>query len=74
MTDKEKSESEQPVIDDILLHLAKAWNIFLKLDRQHPTELQDFADGLHKCQSVIGMRVARDFRPDLFPKKREGGR
>ena len=32
-------------------------------------ELNDFSDGIHKCQYVIGMRYAREHRPDLFPMK-----
>lgn len=46
------------------------WNEFVKLDSQHPDEQRDFADGIHKCQYIIGMRIARDGRPDLFPIKK----
>jgi hypothetical protein len=54
---------------EILDYLTKAWNKFLKLKRQHPDEERDFADGIHKCQYLIGMRFARDYAPDIFPIK-----
>jgi len=53
----------------ILIHLTNAWNEFIKLDTQHPSELTDFADGLHKCQYLIGMRIARRIEPKTFPIK-----
>lgn len=55
--------------EKILEHLIKAYNLFTELDKQHPDELNDFADGIHKCQYVIGMRYARKHRSDLFPMK-----
>ena len=51
---------------EILNHLIKAWNIFNKLDRQHPDELRDFCDGIHRCQYLIGMRIARKIEPKIF--------
>jgi len=57
--------------EKILKHLAEAFNLFSKLIKQHPDELNDFADGIHKCQYVIGMRYAREHRPDLFPIKED---
>lgn len=55
--------------EKILKYLAEAFNLFSELYKQHPDELNDFADGIHKCQYVIGMRYAREHRPDLFPMK-----
>ena len=55
--------------EKILKHLAEAFNLFSKLEKQHPDELNDFAEGIHNCQYVIGMRYAREHRPDLFPEK-----
>ena len=65
----DKRLKDQQEEETILKHLSKAFNLFSKLDKQHPDELNDFADGIHKCQYVIGMRYAREHRPDLFPKK-----
>jgi len=53
----------------ILKHLSLIYSLFTELDKQHLEELNDFVDGIHKCQYVIGMRYARKHRPDLFPKK-----
>ena len=55
---------------EILKYLVKAWNIFVKLKRHHPDEERDFADGIHKCQYIIGMRFARKQAPKIFPIKR----
>lgn len=55
--------------EKVLKMLADIWNEFIKLDKQHPDEQRDFCDGMHKCQSVIGMRFARRYRGDIFPIK-----
>lgn len=54
---------------EILNCLVDAWNKFIQLDRQHPGEHNDFADGINKCQYVLGMRIARRTVPDVFPIK-----
>lgn len=56
-------------VEEILNNLADVWNKFIKLEKQHPDELRDFTDGIHKCQGIISMRYARAYRPRLFPKK-----
>lgn len=55
--------------EEILDHLTKAWNVFCELEREYPCELDDFRDGIHQCQRLIGMRFARDYMPDIFPIK-----
>lgn len=55
--------------EKVLKMLADCWNEFVKLDNQHPDEQRDFADGIHKCQYILGMRFARDSRPDIFSIK-----
>ena len=67
ITDKRIKNYEKE--EKILEHLVQAYNFFTELDKQHPDELNDFADGIHKCQYVVGMRYAREHRPDLFPMK-----
>lgn len=52
----------------VMNHLVEAYNNFLKLDSQHPNELSDFVEGIHKCQYVLAMRVARKYEPDVFIK------
>ena len=55
---------------EILKNLKNAWNSFLKLDKQHPDGERDFADGIHRCQYLIGMRIARKHEPKIFPIKK----
>jgi len=54
---------------EILDLLAEAFNKFSKLSNQHPNEIKDFVDGIHKCQYVLGMRFARKDYPEIFSKK-----
>ena len=58
-------KEEKEVLDD----LVNAWNKFVKLDKEHPEEINDFADGIHKCQYVLAMRIARQVEPSIFIKK-----
>lgn len=53
----------------ILDYLTKAWNKFLELKQHHSGERRDFADGIHRCQYLIGMRYARKRYPKIFPIK-----
>lgn len=63
-------EWENKQAEKVLKLLVDAWNQFLMLEPQHPDEQRDFADGIHKCQYLIGMRFARQYREDIFPIKR----
>lgn len=65
--DKTLTIEEEKVLDK----LTEAWNLFIKLDKQHPSEIGDFADAIHRCQSIIGMRFCRKYRPDRFPIKED---
>jgi len=64
-----KDDLEKEII--VLDHLVDAFNEFIKLESQHPDEQRDFTDGIHKCQYLIGMRIARNYRPDIYPIKRK---
>lgn len=55
--------------EKIEVYLVKAWNLFNKVPRQHPDELRDFCDGIHKCQYIMGMRRARKYFPKEYPIK-----
>ena len=54
---------------ELVEKLADIYNEFTDLHFQHPNELSDFADGIHRCQYVLAMRMARHHYPDLFPNK-----
>lgn len=50
--------------------LITAFNKFKKLDRQHPSELSDFADGIHRCQDLLAARIVRRLYPEGWSIKR----
>lgn len=54
----------------IMDSLVDAWNEFIKLPKQHPDEINDFADGIHKCQYILGMRILRRDYPEGYPCKK----
>ena len=65
--DKEPyTKMEKEVADNLI----KALNSFCKLERQHPDETRYFCDGIHKCQSVLGMRILRRDYPNVYPIKK----
>lgn len=54
---------------ELLAKLGEAHGLFLAMPRQHPDELRDFADALHRLQDLVALRVAQAYRPDVFPVK-----
>lgn len=46
---------ESQIVDD----LADIWNKFLELPKEHPSEHQDFADGVHVLQRLVFARAGR---------------
>lgn len=59
------TEKEGIVMDS----LVDAWNAFVELEKQHPSEKDEFADGIHKCQLILGMRALRRYCPKGYPIK-----
>jgi hypothetical protein len=49
--------------------LVEAVQAFAALDRQHPDELRDFVDGIHKCQDQLAVRIVRRHYPKGWPIK-----
>jgi hypothetical protein len=49
--------------------ICDAYNAFAQLPPQHPSELRDVADAVHRWQDILAMRCARDCHPDVFPVK-----
>ena len=56
---------EQAVLD----HLVQAWESFCKLEKQHPNDIDLFADGMNKCQALLAMRAVRRTWPEGWPMK-----
>ena len=50
--------------------LVNAWSEYIKLDKQHPSDIAEFGDGIHKCQNVLAMRVLRRDYPNGYPIKK----
>jgi hypothetical protein len=49
--------------------LCTALLAFAALPRQHPDEMRDFCDGIHKCQDQLAVRVCRRAFPAGWPVK-----
>lgn len=60
------TDQEGKVMDALI----NAWDAFMKLDRQHPSEVNDFADGIHRCQDLLAVRIARREYPEGWPIKK----
>lgn len=54
---------------DVMDALGKAVAGFAALPRQHPDEMRDFVDGIHKCQDQLAVRVCRRYFPEGWPTK-----
>ncbi len=54
---------EQMVMDKLI----ECYAAFLKLDREHPDEMRDFVDGIHRIQGVLAMRIVRRCYPEGWP-------
>ena len=52
---------------EVMDSLVNAWNKFIKLEKQHPCENDDFADGIHKCQHQLCIRILRRDYPEGYP-------
>ena len=58
------TEKELKILDK----LADCFIEFVQLERQHPDDERDFADGIHICQRIIMGRVAVRQHPFIFHK------
>ena len=47
--------------------LVSAWNDFVKLGYQHPSDEKDFANAMHQCQHTLMMRILRRDYPKSYP-------
>lgn len=51
---------------EILDLLIDAHHKFIALKTQHPQELTEWLAGIHQCQDIIALRVARAAEPNIF--------
>lgn len=74
---KEKSRTETnevnpktgltPLEQDCMDGLIASYNAFLKMERQHPDEMRDFVDAVHRIQDILAVRVIRRLYPEGWP-------
>lgn len=67
---EERKDGLTPEEGEIMDLLNEAATKFGRLERQHPDELRYFADGIHVCQAMLGLRVVRKDHPEGWPIKR----
>lgn len=51
----EYTETEKLILD----HLAIAADLFPRLERQHPMEVAEFLDAIHRAQAIVMARFAQ---------------
>jgi len=57
-----------------ILHLlANAWNEYVRLDKKHPDDNDDFKRAIHQAQQLIALRVARRVDPLIWKQPEEHG-
>lgn len=61
---KDGLTGEERIVMD---NLVEAWNGYCNLPKQHPTDLTEFCDGVHRCQSLLMMRILRRDYPEGYP-------
>ena len=54
---------EQECMDGLM----GSYRAFLKMERQHPDEMRDFIDAVHKSQDILAVRVVRRLYPEGWP-------
>jgi len=52
---------------EVMDALKEAVRMFDSLERQHPDEMRDFLDGIHRCQDQLAVRVCRRVFPSGWP-------
>ncbi|OFV81540.1 MAG: hypothetical protein A2W26_04965 [Acidobacteria bacterium RBG_16_64_8] len=46
-------------------------NAYAALPSEHPSELAEVCDAIHRIQGLLTMRIARRAEPDVYPVKGE---
>jgi hypothetical protein len=59
-----------PDEDVVSEHLVAALEAFGKLERRHSVELDEFVDGIHRCQNQLAWRIVQRTYPKVWPIKR----
>jgi hypothetical protein len=48
-------------------NLMKAYGNFIEMERQHPDEMRDFVDSIHRLQDLLAVRIVRRCFPAYWP-------
>jgi len=51
---------------EIMNLILQAHNKFIKIEQTHPSDMPEWVDGIHKCQSIIINRIVRRDYPETF--------
>lgn len=51
----------------VMSNLVAAFGAFARMPRHHPNELSDFTNGIHQCQNLLAVRIARREYPQGWP-------
>lgn len=43
----------------VMVHLMQAWDSYLALEKQHPSDLPEFQRALHELQRLLAVRIVR---------------
>lgn len=46
--------------------LVSAWNKYIKLDKQHPNDCDEFAGAIHIAQGLLAIRIVRRQYPEYW--------
>lgn len=56
-----------PDEDEVMQYLMDAVNGFTQLPTQHPNDIEDFINSIHRCQDILAVRIARRHYPEGWP-------
>ncbi len=61
------SDVEEKIMDKIV----NAHNLYMSLEKQHPTDITEWINAIHILQHLLGMRILNREHPDIFPIKED---
>ena len=60
---KEFTKKEQEIMDKII----EIHNMYIELEKTHPSDLPEWVNSIHDLQKIMGMRILRREYPNTFP-------
>jgi hypothetical protein len=52
---------------EIMEKLVEAHALYIDLNKQHPSDMPEWANAIHDLQKLMAMRIVRREHPDIFP-------